>query len=257
MPFKNLSSILCDPKTFQNVFFEKDSFVCEDQKSVYPVLDNIPSFLKEGDVVGDNAKYQKLYDKIGRFTGAGFWSFCRAFRLDTVSKRKELLSELVVQAGDNALETSIGAGANIPPLTKDAKYIGVDISLEMLRACQKYHLVKPYDLTLVHANAEQLPFKDNVFDVVFHVGGINFFTDPKQAVKEMVRVAKPGALLLICDETQKEIDSWYCKLPFVKKYFQNMKPVSPSLDLIPEDMLERKISYKWDETMYVITFLKP
>ena len=110
---------------------------------------------------------------------------------------------------------------------------------------------------MVHANAEQLPFKDNVFDVVFHVGGINFFTDPKQAVKEMVRVAKPGALLLICDETQKEIDSWYCKLPFVKKYFQNMKPVSPSLDLIPEDMLERKISYKWDETMYVITFLKP
>lgn len=104
------------------------------------------------------------------------------------------------------LETSIGAGANIPALRCDTVYYGVDISMWMLKACQKYHLVKPYDLTLIHANAEALPFKDETFDVIFHFGGINFFNDPAQAIREMIRVAKPGAFLMIGDETEEHVE---------------------------------------------------
>lgn len=227
------------------------------EKNTATLIEGIPSLLQKNDITGNNAKFQRFYDKVGRVTGVVYWKIVRLFNLDTTSKRKELLSDLIIHSGDQVLETSIGAGANIPALPLDAHYYGVDISLGMLRACQKYPLVKPYDLHLIQANAENLPFKNSVFDVVFHVGGINFFNDIPKAIDEMIRVAKPGAQILICDETQKHIDSWYLKIPFVKKHFQNEKPVSPTLELVPKEMLNVAISYKWDETMYVITFNKP
>lgn len=252
-----LTNILCDPKTHQNLTLEKNRFVSDDRKDRYEIIEGIPSFLKPGDVTGQNAKYQKFYDKVGRFTGSVFWFVCRLFRLDLVSKRKELLSDLQIKAGDRVLETSIGAGANIPPLPLNAEYYGVDISLEMLKACKKYRLIQPYDLQLIQANAENLPFKDATFDVVFHFGGINFFNNIPQAINEMIRVAKPGALLLIGDETQKHVDSWYSKLPFVKKYFKDAEPISLPLKYIPKPMLNVRAGYKWDDSMYVITFNKP
>ncbi len=145
------------------------------------------------DLKRNNAKYQLFYDKIGRFTGSIYWFICRLFRLDLVSKRKDLLSNLLIKPGNKVLETSIGAGANIPPLTNKAHYFGVDISMGMLRACQRYPLIKSYDLHLIHANAEYLLFRDERFDVVFHFGGINFCNDIPRAIKEIIQVVKPGA----------------------------------------------------------------
>lgn len=253
---KEFLDILRDPKSHQKMTPREGSLVTVDGTS-YPIIDGIPSFLKEGDVTGENAKYQEFYDKVGRFTGSVFWFFCRLFHLDLVSKRKDLLSDLRINSGDRVLETSIGAGANIPALTREAQYYGVDISMGMLKACQKYTLVKPYDLHLIHANAEYLPFKDETFDVVFHFGGINFFNDIPRAIHEMIRVAKPGALIMIGDETQEHVEAWYCRLPFVRKHFKDAKPVSPPIELIPKNMLNLKMEYKWDNSMYVITFNKP
>lgn len=252
-----LINILKDPKTHQKIIKKEKTLFTEDEQTSFKIIEGIVTFLKEGDVFGDNAKYQKLYDKIGRFTGSVYWFICRLLRLDMVSKRKELLSDLHVKGGDIVLETSIGAGANIPALPTEAKYIGVDISMGMLQACQKYSLLKPYDLHLIQANAEQLPFKSESFDVVFHFGGINFFNDISQAIYEMVRVAKPGALILIGDETQEHVDAWYSKLPFIKNYFKNIPSVSPPIDMVPKEMLNIKLDYKWNKSMYIITFKKP
>jgi len=249
--------ILCDPKTHQPFTEQNGHLTSEDQKIAYPIIDAIPVFLKEGDVTGNNKKYQHFYDKVGRFTGSVFWFCCRFFQLDLVSKRQDLLSDLVVKPGDKVLETSIGAGANIPALNPKAQYFGVDISMGMLRACQKYSLLKPYDLQLFQANAENLPFKDNSFDVVFHFGGINFFNNKAQAIAEMIRVAKPGASILIGDETQKYVDSRYKKTPIVKRYYRNANPVVLPKDLIPENMLNIQLEHKWNQSMYILTFKKP
>ncbi|MNR28636.1 hypothetical protein D3C85_1459670 [compost metagenome] len=47
---------------------------------------------------------------------------------------------------------------------------------------------------LFQGQAEHLPFQDNVFDCVYHVGGINYFSNPARAVLEMIqwRKAAPG-----------------------------------------------------------------
>jgi ubiquinone/menaquinone biosynthesis C-methylase UbiE len=250
-----IEELFCDPKTHEPLKADKESLLTE--TASYPLVGGIYVFLKEGDVVGSNQKFQELYDKIGVFTGSIYWFLCHLFRLDMVSKRKELLSDLHIKPGDTVLETSIGAGANIPALELQAEYVGVDISMGMLRACQKYSLVKPYRLTLIQANAEYLPFKDNAFDVVLHFGGINFFNDKAQAIREMVRVAKPGAQILIGDETQGHVEKWYQKIPFVSRYFKNTPKVAIPIELIPKSVIDLKISYKWNGSMYIISFFKP
>ena len=87
---------------------------------------------------------------------------------------------LEVKPGDSVLETSVGTGLNFKYLPHGVELAGLDLagldlSSEMLLNCQanlhRWHM----DATLVLANAEDLPFADSSFDVVFHVGGSNFF----------------------------------------------------------------------------------
>lgn len=72
------------------------------------------------------------------------------------------------------------------------------------------------NLSLVNGSVEDLPFADNSFDIVFHSGGINFFSDKAKVISEMIRVAKPGTKILITNETADYIDSQYKKAHFLK-----------------------------------------
>lgn len=85
----------------------------------------------------------------------------------------------------------------------------------MPQKCQKKWSAKT-NLSLVHGSAEDLPFADNSFDIVFHSGGINFFSDKAKAISEMIRIAKPGTKILIANETADYIDSQYKKAHFLK-----------------------------------------
>ena len=85
----------------------------------------------------------------------------------------------------------------------------------MLQKCQKKWSAKT-NLSLVHGSAEDLPFADNSFDIVFHSGGINFLSDKAKVISEMIRVAKPGTKILIANETADYIDSQYKKSHFLK-----------------------------------------
>lgn len=85
----------------------------------------------------------------------------------------EYLQELEIKDGDRVLETSIGTGRNIQYLPRTASYYGIDISWGMLKQCQKKGRRQNWDLELFLCPAEGLCFQDNVFDVVYHVGGIN------------------------------------------------------------------------------------
>ena len=45
---------------------------------------------------------------------------------------------------------------------------------------------------LIQGEAETLPFRDGQFDAVLSIGAFNYFNDPEGALREMVRVARPG-----------------------------------------------------------------
>src|SRR4029078_12988370 len=70
---------------------------------------------------------------------------------------------------------------------------GGDISAVALDACREY-LPRA---ELFCAAAEQLPLDNQQFDFVSCLGALEHFPDPRAALLEMARVAKPGALFLL------------------------------------------------------------
>jgi ubiquinone/menaquinone biosynthesis C-methylase UbiE len=172
--------------------------------------------------------------------------------------RTDHLKELAVTGSARVLEVSVGTGPNIPHLPSDCEVFGLDISWRMLKRCRK-HLAKwKRTAELFLGEAERLPFRDGIFDVVFHVGGINFFNDRARAIAEMIRVAKPGTKVVIVDETEKVVKEIYEKTPFTKKYFQKREnAVASPVDLVPHDMLDIRSKEIGDGRLYCLSFRKP
>jgi ubiquinone/menaquinone biosynthesis C-methylase UbiE len=165
---------------------------------------------------------------------------------------------LEVKPGDAVLETSIGTGLNLKYLPRGVRLFGLDLSAEMLSSCQANLRRWGLDADLFLGNAESLPFADSSFDVVFHVGGISFFNDQAKAIREMIRVAKPGTLILISDETEEYAQKTYERIPITSSYYKNRKqPVKVPIDLVPAEMEEVHLEMIKGGMFYAITFRKP
>jgi SAM-dependent methyltransferase len=102
------------------------------------------------------------------------------------------------------LDVAIGDGVYTSWLRPDWSIVGVDVSTTQLAACRRRNCGR--DLRLVLGEAEDLPFRDREFDAVLSNGGFNHFNDPEAALREMARVAKPGAPVVIADELPDFLD---------------------------------------------------
>ena len=222
----------------------------------------ILQYLNPQYLAGDNEKYRKLYDRLAPLYDFGErWIGFLKYGNTVAKMRREMMQLLEWQNGAKALYVSIGTGKdlNYLPADIDAKslqLIGADISMGMLRRAQKVWSRK-LNLSLVQCAAEDLPFADNSFDIAFHVGGINFFSDKARAIQEMLRVAKPGTLLMIADETQDFIESQYQKNALTKKAYADAQfDLAEIGNAIPDNARERKTHFLWDNRFYAMTFRK-
>jgi len=223
----------------------------------FSVRHGIPVFLKPDDLTGDNGKYNHLYETIGGFYDDTQRVFCALKGIDRDAYFRSYMSLLEVKPGDSVLETSVGTGLNYKYLPSGVRLSGLDLSPEMLANCQVNLRRWQMDADLYLGNAESLPFADSCFDVVFHVGGINFFNDRAKAIREMIRVAKPGSLLLIADETEKHVKEIYEKGPGGHLYKNRKAPVSAPIDLVPQEMQEIHLEEMRYGDWYALTFRKP
>ena len=90
------------------------------------------------------------------------------------------------------IDIGCGYGINFPVLGEQGIVVGLDLSLETLRAIKD----RPA-LGLVQARAEALPFKAGTFDIVAMLAVIEHIERDDLALREAHRVGQPGALLII------------------------------------------------------------
>jgi ubiquinone/menaquinone biosynthesis C-methylase UbiE len=222
---------------------------------IYEAIDN-------STLTGNNAKYMKMYDWMSRGYDFAENVIGRIKYGNSINAmRAEIMPRLEWKNNASVLYVSIGTGKNLQfiPAGIDRStldMVGIDISMGMLGKCRK-KIEKGLHMELVQACAENLPFKDEVFDIVFHVGGINFFNEPGLAIEEMIRVAKPGSKMVIADETSFFIEQQYKKSKLSKKYFENQQFDLTALENnIPQNVKEKKTELIWNNKFYCISFRK-
>lgn len=209
----------------------------------YPVRQGIPVFVKQSELTGLNKKYRRLYDRLAPLYDFPYAIYDLATRGGTKRARLQYLEALEIEPGENVLEVAIGTGANLRHLRPDAAYYGLDISWGMLRKCRRNLERWDRQAQLFLGDAERLPFCDDAFDVVFHLGGMNFFNDKAAAIQEMVRVAKPGTKILIVDETDR--------------HARRNGPLMPPISLVPGAMEQVRYEDSRGGRLYELTFRKP
>lgn len=111
-----------------------------------------------------------------------------AFRL-----RRQVVLDLLGDGPGTVLDVGCGPGVMVEPLiARGWTFWGVDPAPAMIAACaggRKVHLAV--------GSAERLGFSDEQFDAVICMGVIERISDDALALREMIRVLKPGGILVI------------------------------------------------------------
>lgn len=119
--------------------------------------------------------------------------------------KKFAIMQTQLKPGDHALDLAGGTGDLTKLLLKKVGEKGQvtlsDINSSMLWA-GRARLTNENFINNVHyvqANAEQLPFEDNIFDSVTISFGLRNITNKEHALSEMLRVLKPGKKLIVLE----------------------------------------------------------
>lgn len=164
--------------------------------TAYPIRDEV--LIVKDEPRDDNRIARDFYDSPlwpkFRFWERFFWACNGGER----KSRAVILSKLPTKPGLQLLDVAIGDGVYTSWLPGDWSVVGIDVSSAQLSACRRRNADRA--LRLILGEAEVLPFHDRRFDAVLSIGGFNHFNDPERALREMARVAKPGAVVVVSDE---------------------------------------------------------
>ena len=135
----------------------------------------------------------------------------------------ETLARLHINPTDSVLDVGCGTGALLDQLSAScpqARLAGIDPSPEMLAIARER--LSP-GIELKQSWAEDIPYPDNAFDVVVSCNVFHYIRKPLVALQDMLRVLRPGGILVItdwCDDYLAcRICDWHLRL-FNAAHFQ-------------------------------------
>jgi glycosyltransferase involved in cell wall biosynthesis/ubiquinone/menaquinone biosynthesis C-methylase UbiE len=119
------------------------------------------------------------------------------------------LMEFDQHAGEEVLEIGAGMGTDHAQFARHgARMTDVDLSAGHLALARENFLLRGLQGTFVHHDAENLPFQDNHFDLVYSNGVIHHTPNTQQVVDEIYRVLKPGGKAIIMVYAENSLHYW-------------------------------------------------
>jgi SAM-dependent methyltransferase/rhodanese-related sulfurtransferase len=103
-----------------------------------------------------------------------------------------------IPAGAKVLDVACGAGQTaIPMARKGMQVTGVDIATNLIETARKRAQAEGLDIRFDEGDAEQLPYPDASFDIVFSLIGAMFAPQPQKVAAELARVCRPGGRIIM------------------------------------------------------------
>jgi SAM-dependent methyltransferase len=139
-----------------------------------------------------------IYERIKRFdTGTEQW-----FLGLPLARALDLVPAALV------LDVATGTGRLPRALLREPAFegrvIGLDLSRRMLRQAVQRTAQFAHRLTYIWQDARRLPFDDDTFDAVACLEALEFTPDPWAVVTELVRVLRPGGVLLVTNRIGRD-----------------------------------------------------
>jgi ubiquinone/menaquinone biosynthesis C-methylase UbiE len=138
---------------------------------------------------------QRYWDKQAGTFDRQMSTFDRYFARDT-------REWICARATGRILEVAIGTGLNLPHYPADADLTGIEWSAEMLAHARRKAAERGLKADLRQGDAQALEYEDDTFDSVVCTFSLCSIPDDRRAVVEMVRVLRPGGLLLLADHVE-------------------------------------------------------
>jgi demethylmenaquinone methyltransferase/2-methoxy-6-polyprenyl-1,4-benzoquinol methylase len=137
------------------------------------------------------------------------------------SWRRAVADALDLRPGKRVLDLAAGTATSSAALARSgASVVGCDFSLGMLRVGRR---AGHQDVELVAGDALALPFADASFDAVTISFGLRNTHDVDLALREMLRVTRPGGRLVVCEFSHP---TW---APFRTVYVEYLMRLLPGL----------------------------
>ncbi|MEX0929385.1 MAG: methyltransferase domain-containing protein [Balneolales bacterium] len=115
-----------------------------------------------------------------------------------IARQNVLMAESLCQyvdplPGQKVLDIACGSGtAALVAARRYCEVTGIDYVPELIKRATKRAEASGLKANFRIADAQELPFPDDSFDVVLSVYGVQFAPDQEKAASEMLRVCRPG-----------------------------------------------------------------
>jgi SAM-dependent methyltransferase len=147
-----------------------------------------------------------------------------------------LIEHAKIISGSTVLDVATGPGE--PALTiaelvgSEGKVVGIDAVAEMVEAARREASRRKFhNASFAVAPADVLPWEADTFDAVVSRFGIMFFPSPVRAVREMLRVLKPGGRMALAAWQAAERNPFHYTVAHVlERYVSSPPPPADSPD---------------------------
>jgi ubiquinone/menaquinone biosynthesis C-methylase UbiE len=116
-----------------------------------------------------------------------------------------IIKGLEIKPGSVVLDVGTGTGILIPFLQEavgdSGSIVALDLAEEMLKRAKEKH---GEQVRYVQGDIVNTPFEDNSFDEMICNSCFPHFQDKEVAVKEMMRILKPGGRVTVCHTASRE-----------------------------------------------------
>jgi ubiquinone/menaquinone biosynthesis C-methylase UbiE len=111
--------------------------------------------------------------------------------------------------GEKLLEVGAGLGTDHAQFARNgALTTDLDLSSGHLEHAKRNFSLRGLDGEFVHGDAENMPFHDETFDVVYSNGVIHHSPNTQRIVDEMYRVLRPGGRIIVMVYAENSLHYW-------------------------------------------------